>query len=71
VVLLASENERLNLLNLSFSEQIEMLKQKNLKLEQALQEQMHLNDKNGILNNEINRLQHIINELSHELEIYK
>lgn len=71
MVLLTSEIERLNLLNLSYSEQIDMLKQKNLKLEQTLQEYMHLSDKNQILNNEIDRLQRIIDELAHELEIYK
>ncbi|CAD8121517.1 unnamed protein product [Paramecium sonneborni] len=69
LAMLTSEIERLNLLNLSYSEQIELLKTKLIK--QDSQDLLLLKEKNLYLNQEIERLQNIVEDLTKELEIYR
>ncbi|CAK66178.1 unnamed protein product (macronuclear) [Paramecium tetraurelia] len=69
LAMLTSEIERLNLLNLSYSEQIEMLKTKLIKQDSS--DLLLLREKNLYLNQEIERLQNLVEDLNKELEIYR
>lgn len=69
--MLTGEIERLNLLNLSYSEQIETLKIRCNKYEHSSQDSVILREKNSRLSEEIERLQGIIEDLTRELELFR